>query len=47
MTFTQTGFGSPQSRDGHAGGWTESFDRLGEHLATLQAKKKPAKSRGR
>jgi uncharacterized protein YndB with AHSA1/START domain len=33
MTFEQTGFDSAGSRDGHKGGWTESFARLKEHLA--------------
>lgn len=43
MKFEQTGFGSVGSRDGHAGGWGESFERLAELLAKLQrpaAKKK-------
>jgi len=33
MNFRQTGFDSVDSRDGHAGGWNESFDRLGDLLA--------------
>jgi len=33
MTFRQTGFDSVESRDGHAGGWDECFDKLEEHLA--------------
>ena len=40
MMFTQTGFGSAASREGHKGGWTECFGRLAAHLAGLQAKKK-------
>jgi uncharacterized protein YndB with AHSA1/START domain len=28
MTFRQEGFKSVEERDGHAGGWNESFDRL-------------------
>ena len=28
LTFRQTGFRSTSSRDGHEGGWTESFDNL-------------------
>jgi uncharacterized protein YndB with AHSA1/START domain len=32
MKFRQTGFESVGSRDGHAGGWNESFDRLEELL---------------
>ncbi|HYN82904.1 MAG TPA: SRPBCC domain-containing protein [Gemmatimonadaceae bacterium] len=33
MTFRQSGFDSADSRDGHAGGWNECFDRLDELLA--------------
>lgn len=33
MTFRQSGFDSTDSRDGHAGGWNECFDRLDEVLA--------------
>jgi uncharacterized protein YndB with AHSA1/START domain len=33
MTFRQTGFKSAASRDGHRGGWSESFERLAEALA--------------
>jgi uncharacterized protein YndB with AHSA1/START domain len=33
MTFRQSGFDSADSREGHAGGWNECFDRLGELLA--------------
>jgi uncharacterized protein YndB with AHSA1/START domain len=33
MTFRQSGFESTESRDGHAGGWNECFDRLDELLA--------------
>jgi uncharacterized protein YndB with AHSA1/START domain len=48
LTFTQTGFGSAESRTGHAGGWKECFDRLTELLAKLQATKPVAKkSHGR
>ena len=32
VNFQQTGFRSGAERDGHKGGWTESFDRLGEYL---------------
>ena len=35
LTFTQTGFSSTASRDGHAGGWKECFERLGELLGKL------------
>lgn len=34
MHFRQTGFSSVDSRDGHNGGWTQSFDKLEELLAT-------------
>ncbi|MGH9422494.1 MAG: SRPBCC family protein [Thermoanaerobaculia bacterium] len=33
MNFRQTGFESSDARDGHAGGWGSSFDRLEELLA--------------
>jgi uncharacterized protein YndB with AHSA1/START domain len=32
MTLRQEGFKSVEERDGHAGGWNESFDRLGAYL---------------
>jgi uncharacterized protein YndB with AHSA1/START domain len=32
MTFHQTGFTSPESREGHKVGWTESFEKLEELL---------------
>lgn len=32
MTFTQTGFDSVASRDGHDGGWSEAMAILGDHL---------------
>ena len=32
MNFRQTGFRSAESRNGHEGGWSEAFERLGEHL---------------
>jgi uncharacterized protein YndB with AHSA1/START domain len=35
LTLVQTGFESTASRDGHAGGWTETLDRLAGHLAAL------------
>jgi uncharacterized protein YndB with AHSA1/START domain len=37
LTLTQTGFASAASRDGHRGGWSETLDRLGEHLAATIA----------
>jgi uncharacterized protein YndB with AHSA1/START domain len=36
MTFRQTPFQSVEERDGHRGGWSSSFDRLGE-LVTREA----------
>lgn len=36
MNFRQSGFESVDSRDGHAGGWGECFDRLEEILAATQ-----------
>ena len=33
MTFRQAVFETVDQRDGHAGGWSSSFDRLAEHLA--------------
>ena len=38
IKFTQTGFASIASRDGHSGGWGECFERLDVLLAKLQAK---------
>ncbi len=32
MHFRQTGFTSKESRDGHLGGWSSSFDKLAAHL---------------
>ena len=34
MRFTQTGFTTRADRDGHRGGWSESFERLDAYLAT-------------
>jgi uncharacterized protein YndB with AHSA1/START domain len=36
LTFRQTGFTSEGSRDGHRGGWSETFDKLDEYLAATQ-----------
>ena len=33
MIFTQTGFTSKGSRDGHEGGWSECFDKLSLQLS--------------
>jgi uncharacterized protein YndB with AHSA1/START domain len=35
LTFHQTGFTSDGQRDGHRGGWSSSFDRFEEYLATV------------
>jgi uncharacterized protein YndB with AHSA1/START domain len=35
MSFSQTGFTSAASRDGHGAGWSECFDLLAAHLLTL------------
>lgn len=35
MTFRQEGFASDASRDGHEGGWSQGFERLGELLGEL------------
>jgi len=35
MTFRQALFDTAESRDGHQGGWTSSFERLDEYLASL------------
>ena len=35
IIFEQTGFGSPESRDGHDGGWSECFARLTDLLAEI------------
>lgn len=37
MTFTQTPFRSAESRDSHAGGWSECFDRLGAYISKVAA----------
>jgi uncharacterized protein YndB with AHSA1/START domain len=33
MTFSQSVFESAEDRDGHRGGWSESFDKLADYLA--------------
>jgi uncharacterized protein YndB with AHSA1/START domain len=35
VTLEQTGFISDEARDGHRTGWSECFDLLAEHLATM------------
>jgi len=34
MIFTQGPFDTAENRDGHGGGWGESFDRLAEHVSS-------------
>jgi hypothetical protein len=36
MTFKQTPFRSVEERDGHEGGWSEAFDKLGNYVANLR-----------
>ena len=40
ITFEQTGFASDGEREGHKGGWGESFDRLGEYLKQVRSESK-------
>jgi len=35
MTFSQAVFDSEEDRDGHREGWSESFDKLAEYLASI------------
>ena len=42
MTLHQALFESEASRDGHRGGWSSSFERLAEHLASLTGSAEPA-----
>ncbi len=37
MVFRQSGLESESSRDGHAAGWSEAFDKLATHLAAATA----------
>ena len=43
ISFQQTGFKSDGEREGHKGGWNESFDRLGEYLEQASGKKATAR----
>ena len=43
ISFQQTGFKSDGERDGHKGGWSESFGRLGEYLEQGTGKKTTAR----
>jgi uncharacterized protein YndB with AHSA1/START domain len=36
LIFHQTGFTSESERDGHRGGWSETFDKLDEYLASVR-----------
>ena len=40
ITFEQTGFISDGEREGHRGGWGESFDRLAEYLTKVSSEAK-------
>jgi uncharacterized protein YndB with AHSA1/START domain len=40
VTLEQGPFDSAGSRDGHQGGWSECLDRLVEHLAAVQRKRR-------
>jgi uncharacterized protein YndB with AHSA1/START domain len=46
IAFEQTGFKSDGEREGHSGGWNQSFDRLGEYLEQSAGKKTAMQSRG-
>lgn len=41
LHFEQSGFASKESRDGHAVGWSESFDNLADYLRGLLEGEKP------
>jgi uncharacterized protein YndB with AHSA1/START domain len=36
MTFKQAPFPTLEERDGHEGGWSEAFDKLGDYVAALR-----------
>ena len=36
MTFKQAPFQSTEERDGHEGGWSEAFDKLGAYIAAVK-----------
>jgi hypothetical protein len=38
MEFHQAPFARKESRDGHEGGWSSSFDGLARYLGTVQSK---------
>lgn len=46
IAFQQTGFKSDGEREGHKGGWNESFDRLAEYLKQSAAAKKSKTAKG-
>jgi len=41
MTFHQAVFDSAASRDGHAGGWQQSFERLAAHVEAFAVERRP------
>jgi uncharacterized protein YndB with AHSA1/START domain len=47
MIFTQTGFDSAGSMDGHKSGWAECFGRLQEYVGTAEARNGRRQSGGR
>jgi len=46
LTFEQTGFSSDGEREGHKGGWNQSFDRLAEYLDQRPGKQSKPKAKG-
>ena len=46
ISFEQTRFKSDGEREGHKGGWSQSFDRLGEFLEQSGGKKLARKAKG-
>ena len=47
IAFEQTGFASDGERDGHRGGWNESFDRLAEYLKQVGSENKKTTKAGK
>jgi uncharacterized protein YndB with AHSA1/START domain len=47
MTFHQGVFETAASRDGHEGGWSQSFERLGDYLNEPRGKGKEHEPTGR
>ena len=46
VAFQQTGFKSDGEREGHKGGWNQSFDRLGAYLKQIGGSKKSKTAKG-